>query len=446
MVKYFVAYWFYRIIKNKSCVSVLRKGENMGKKLKITLSTLCFVLCFSLCAFAAIEKPRNPEPKKVIYSNTLPLVQAEYDDNEGKTLVREYILGDKASSSDPKGTLGVVSVKGAYYHVKGVRQFNTKDKSEFWRNAKTGNWCTKGSFDMPDGKPAPGELVHFVIETGMGEGTTYFSDLVTFVVPAEGETLEVKYQKNLIPVAVPKGKEFTYDGKSHQGVDDNKGYKIGATASAVNAGTYTTRLSVNDGYKWEDGSTQDKKVTWKINKAKIDEVKFASTVLTYFGGVQSPVVISVKANGVEVPSGEYVEKFPNSVNVGNYEGTVSAATSGNFEGSCSTKYEIVQLWSTSMKKMKISGISNKKTSLKVKWKKLSKKQKKGVEYIEVQCCTNKNFTGDVITKKVKPSKKSVKIKGLRRHKKYYVRMRKRRDTTNIVYVSPWSKVKSKKTK
>ena len=99
-----------------------------------------------------------------------------------------------------------------------------------------------------------------------------------------------------------------------------------------------------------------------------------------------------------------------------------------------------------MKKMKISGISNKKTSLKVNWKKLSKKQKKGVEYIEVQCCTNKNFTGDVITKKAKPSKKSVKISGLRRHKKYYVRMRKRRDTTNIVYVSPWSKVKSKKTK
>ena len=43
---------------------------------------------------------------------------------------------------------------------------------------------------------------------------------------------------------------------------------IGGTTSATNAGTYTVTFTPKGNYKWSDGTTTAKSVTWKIGKAK----------------------------------------------------------------------------------------------------------------------------------------------------------------------------------
>ena len=92
---------------------------------------------------------------------------------------------------------------------------------------------------------------------------------------------------------------------------------------------------------------------------------------------------------------------------------------------------------------KITAVSKKK--LKVEWKKLSAKDRKKIKYIQVQVSTSKNFTKIVKQKKVKSSKTSCTISGLKKNTKYYVRIRAYTKSGKNVSISAWT-VKSKKTK
>ena len=91
----------------------------------------------------------------------------------------------------------------------------------------------------------------------------------------------------------------------------------------------------------------------------------------------------------------------------------------------------------------------KKNAITVKWKKLSKKQiKKGkVTHYEIWVSTNKAFPAGELTKEklVKKSKASLKVKGLKKNTKYYVRVRAVRKAGNVKYVGKW-KQKTIKTK
>ena len=73
------------------------------------------------------------------------------------------------------------------------------------------------------------------------------------------------------------------------------------------------------------------------------------------------------------------------------------------------------------------------------------KKQKGVTGYEVQYSTNKDFKKGVHTKKVTGAAKvKVTIKGLKKNKKYYVRIRTYKKVGGKKYVSKWSKKKSVK--
>ncbi len=92
--------------------------------------------------------------------------------------------------------------------------------------------------------------------------------------------------------------------------------------------------------------------------------------------------------------------------------------------------------------VKIKKVKKGKKSFTVKWKKLSKKTRKKVSYIQVQYSRSKNFTGaGTVTKKVRATKKSVKIKKLKSKKNYYVHIRTYKVIGGKVHVSKWSKTK-----
>ena len=72
-------------------------------------------------------------------------------------------------------------------------------------------------------------------------------------------------------VTAPSGKTLTYNGKTQTGVAAGTGYTLTGTVSATNAGTYTATAALksdaNCTYKWSDGTTAPKTITWTINKA-----------------------------------------------------------------------------------------------------------------------------------------------------------------------------------
>ncbi len=88
------------------------------------------------------------------------------------------------------------------------------------------------------------------------------------VVPRGGGiNLTADIAPDTVKVAVPTGKNYTYNGKKRVGVAAGKGYTLSGTASAVNAGSYKAKATLKDGYVWKVGSTDPKTISWKISKA-----------------------------------------------------------------------------------------------------------------------------------------------------------------------------------
>ena len=93
--------------------------------------------------------------------------------------------------------------------------------------------------------------------------------------------------------------------------------------------------------------------------------------------------------------------------------------------------------------VKISKPAAAKKSVNVKWKKVSKKNQKNIQGIEIQVATDSGFTDIVKTATAGKKKTSKKIKGLTAKQTYYVRIRAYKDAADGRHVSAW---KAKKVK
>ena len=96
-----------------------------------------------------------------------------------------------------------------------------------------------------------------------------------------------------------------------------------------------------------------------------------------------------------------------------------------------------------LKSVKLTALSAKK--LKVTWKKLSSKDQKKIQKIQIQYSTDKTFKTGVKTKWAKKGKTSYTISGLKKNTKYWVRIRAYKKEGNTIFVSKWI-TKNKKTK
>lgn len=69
-----------------------------------------------------------------------------------------------------------------------------------------------------------------------------------------------------IPVPTPRG-PFVYNGEEQYGLYPGTAHGYSSNRwYAWNAGTYTSKLTLKDGFKWLDGSTDAKQVQWEIKK------------------------------------------------------------------------------------------------------------------------------------------------------------------------------------
>ena len=100
-----------------------------------------------------------------------------------------------------------------------------------------------------------------------------------------------------------------------------------------------------------------------------------------------------------------------------------------------------------MPRVTIKGAKKAKAAFTARWKKLSKKNKKLVQGIEVEYASDPYFTQGVVFRSgIKKTKTALKIKKLERKKYYWVHVRTYKWVGNTKYVSSWSKSKKVKTK
>ena len=159
---------------------------------------------------------------------------------------------------------------------------------------------------------------------GSGNGQLIGSTDVYITDPAPKQT----------KVKVPGSRTLTYNGKKQIGVDEGKGYTISGTKSAVKVGTYQAKAALNKGYVWTDGTTNEKTIKWKINKAanplkikgKTAKVKYtkikkkaqilAVTKVIKFGR-NGQGKMSYKISSVKKKSKEFKGKITINKNTGN---------------------------------------------------------------------------------------------------------------------------------
>lgn len=85
-------------------------------------------------------------------------------------------------------------------------------------------------------------------------------------------------------VSVPKGKTYTYDGEEHEvSLPDHVVYADDrySDKTATDAGDYTYYVKPEDGYTWEDGTTDEEKIEWSITKADNSAETFEADDVTY---------------------------------------------------------------------------------------------------------------------------------------------------------------------
>lgn len=103
------------------------------------------------------------------------------------------------------------------------------------------------------------------------------------------------------------------------------------------------------------------------------------------------------------------------------------------------------MYPTDLPAVKISKPKTAKKKITVKWKKVSKKNQKKIQGVEIQVATDPAFTNIVKTATASKKKTSKAIKGLNSGTKYYVRIRSYRNASDGKHVSSW-KSKSIKAK
>ena len=119
-----------------------------------------------------------------------------------------------------------------------------------------------------------------------------------------------------------------YNGSEQIGVAEGTGYTLSGH-KATNAGSYTATASLKSGYKWADGTTTAKTVSWKIDKKTVTPTVEVSGTYKYTGKAIIPTV-TVKDGTKVIPATEYNVKVTDNTNAGTAKVTVTNKDGGNY--------------------------------------------------------------------------------------------------------------------
>ena len=119
-----------------------------------------------------------------------------------------------------------------------------------------------------------------------------------------------------------------YNGSEQIGVAEGTGYTLSGH-KATNAGSYTATAALKSGYKWADGTTAAKTITWKIDKKTVTPTVEVTGTYKYTGKAIIPTVV-VKDGTKVIPATEYTVNVTDNTNAGTAKVTVTNKDGGNY--------------------------------------------------------------------------------------------------------------------
>lgn len=128
---------------------------------------------------------------------------------------------------------------------------HTTSKMEYRLVGSTGSWTNCGSSNWTTAPAGRYEVRYKATDT---------------LKPSPSTTVVINRFIESIPVPTPRG-PFVYNGNQQYGLYPGTAHGYSSNRwYAWNVGTYTSTLTLKDGFKWLDGSTGTKQVQWEIKK------------------------------------------------------------------------------------------------------------------------------------------------------------------------------------
>ena len=132
---------------------------------------------------------------------------------------------------------------------------------------------------------------------------------------------------------------LTYTGEEQVGITYSNATITAGTDKATNAGTYTATVTPNEGYAWEDNTTEPKEVTWSIEPAEVTIPTLSDTSKTYTGSEQAPTITGFDEDKMTQTG------TASATNAGEY--TVTWSLKDNYKWSDGTTEDKSATWSIS---------------------------------------------------------------------------------------------------
>ena len=133
------------------------------------------------------------------------------------------------------------------------------------------------------------------------------------------------YGEISVPTAISG---LIYNGSEQIGVAEGTGYTLSGH-KATNAGSYTATAALKSGYKWADGTTTAKTISWKIDKKTVTPTVEVTGTYKYTGEAIIPTVV-VKDGTKVIPAAEYNVNVTDNTNAGTAKVTVTNKDGGNY--------------------------------------------------------------------------------------------------------------------
>ena len=179
------------------------------------------------------------------------------------------------------------------------------------------------------GTPTEASSAFILIEIPVGTLQTATYSLIV-------QTTNIKFDVvSGTPVDVPTAATgLVYDGAVKTGISEptDKSYTV-KDGSAINAGTYTATLTLNKGFKWADGSTAPKTVTWKIARMPDVEIEVTLTQTEYeYTGLEISAYFTITIKGTDkiIDKSECDITYTNNKEVGKATVVIKDNGTGNY--------------------------------------------------------------------------------------------------------------------
>ena len=310
-------------------------GENVRKYFALSEGGSITLRAFSenrTKIWAELREGTNLEVgKKLGQSETNP-TWFEYEASQVYLYMTRFVYGDTSKAS---ATMNDVTIKGLCDEAMLDTDVKITLTGDVFNSLPADMDATSWFRNLPKGLTAKvkGAVAAGATEmtiTVSGTPTETNGKIIWLEIPATaftatnyGMTAEfnrnAKYEivsSKLVDVPTPVS-GLVYNGESQEGVPGTEAYTV-ANGWGRSAGTYQARLQLQYGFKWSDGTTEDKIVEWSIARKDVTVIiKLNETEYEYTGHEITPsFYVQVEELLINLSASEYTAIIENNKEVG----------------------------------------------------------------------------------------------------------------------------------